>query len=57
VAVDLGVFYQGSPEVTLTQSSGAVSAADLAQEEKNLEDDLAVFKFYPVVTFGLFYRF
>ena len=57
VAVDVGVFYQGKPDVTLTQSLGAVSAADLALEERNLEDELDVFQFYPVATIGLFFRF
>ncbi|MEC4672683.1 MAG: hypothetical protein VST68_00710 [Nitrospirota bacterium] len=57
IAVDVGVFYQGKPEVTLTQSLGAVSAADLALEEQNLEDELDVFQFYPVATIGLFFRF
>ncbi len=57
VAVDVGVFYQGEPDVTLTQSGSAVSAADLAQEERNLEDEFDVFQFYPVATIGLFFRF
>ena len=59
IAVDVGVFYQGMPDVTLTQSGGtvSVSAADLALEERNLEDALDVFQFYPVATIGLFFRF
>ena len=59
ISLDIGVFYQGEPDVTLTQSGGlvAVSAADLALEEKQLEDELDDFKFYPVATLGLHYRF
>jgi hypothetical protein len=59
ISLDVGVYYQGEPEVTLTQVGGtlAVSAADLAAEEKQLEDELDDFEFYPVATLGLHYRF
>ncbi len=59
VSLDLGVFYQGTPDVTLNQTGGvvAVSQADLDAEEKNLEDDLDDFEFYPVATIGIHFRF
>ena len=57
LSLDIGVFYQGSPDVTLTESTGSVSAADLALEAQQIEDDLSDFEFYPVVTFGVHIRF
>ena len=56
-SLDIGAFYQGSPDVLLTDSSGLVPAADLAIEQAQLEDDLSGFKFYPVVTLGIHIRF
>lgn len=57
LSLDVGVFYQGSPDVTLTESTGTVSAADLAAEAAQIEDDLGDFEFYPVVTLGVHIRF
>ena len=56
-SLDIGAFYQGSPNVFLTDSSGLVPAADLAIEQAQIEDDLSGFKFYPVVTLGIHIRF
>ena len=56
-AADVGVYYQGEPSVTLTQSGTAVSAADLAQEEQSLRNALNDLTFYPVATVGVFFRF
>ncbi len=56
-SLDIGAFYQGSPDVFLTDSSGLVPAADLAIEAAQLEDDLSGFKFYPVITVGIHIRF
>jgi len=58
---DLGVMYQGSPEVELT-ANGTLAGnpafqAELAKEEKNIQDDLDDFKFYPVISVGFSYRF
>ena len=58
---ELGVMYQDSPDVDLSVS-GSVSSDqaflnDLAKEEKNLQDDLDSFKYYPVIAVGLNYRF
>lgn len=59
--VDLGVLFQGSPEVTLAATGTAASSgsfqSDLRREEQELEDDLDSFKTYPVVSFGVSYRF
>ena len=56
-SLDIGAFYQGSPDVLLTDSSGLVPVADLALEQAQLEDDLSGFKFYPVITLGIHIRF
>lgn len=56
-SLDIGAFYQGSPNVFLTDSSGLVPAGDLAIEQAQLEDDLSGFKFYPVITVGIHIRF
>lgn len=61
LSVDLGVAYQGSPDVELA-ASGPISVdpgfqADLAAEQKALADDLEDYKYYPVVAVGFNYRF
>ena len=56
-SLDIGAFYQGSPDVILTESTGSVSAADLAIEAQQIEDDLSDLKFFPVVTVGIHVRF
>jgi hypothetical protein len=53
---ELGVVFQGSPNVKLNASAG-VSQSDLDKEERELRDELAEFKHYPVVTFGFGYKF
>ncbi len=57
LSIDLGAFYQGSPDVVLTESSGTVSPFDLAVEAAQIEEDLSGFKFYPVLTIGIHIRF
>lgn len=56
---EAGAMYQGAPEVSLSCSGAACAGAedDLAKEEKNLEDDLDGFKWYPQVAFGVSYSF
>lgn len=61
-SADLGVLFQGSPRVDLTSTGGTLSndptfLAEVAKEEAQLESDLSNFKYYPVVTLGLGYRF
>lgn len=56
-SLDIGAFYQGSPNVVLTESTATVSAADLAAEAAQIEDDLSDLKFFPVITVGIHIRF
>ncbi len=58
---DVGVMFQGVPEISLT-ADGAVSKIpafqrDLAQEEKNVQDEADKFQFYPVISAGISYQF
>ncbi len=58
--VDLGIMYQGSGNVTLTPTgvnAGLVDPADIALEEQRFEDDIKNYKYYPVLSFGVSYRF
>ncbi|MCZ6512636.1 MAG: hypothetical protein O6857_01770 [Nitrospinae bacterium] len=57
LSIDLGAYYQGSPTVILTESTGSVLPADLAAEAAQLEQDLSNFKFFPVLTIGIHIRF
>jgi hypothetical protein len=52
---DIGVLYQGSPDVTLRSS--AVSQADLDNEAAQAEDALKNYKWFPVLSFSLGYKF
>jgi opacity protein-like surface antigen len=62
---DLGMLYQREPNVGLTVVCGAALTApqctqlrnDVAAEAVSLQDELKDFKFYPVVSFGIGYRF
>ena len=58
---DLGIVFQGSPDADLAATGPIASdptfQADLAREEENLEDDLDFFKYYPVISFGISYKF
>ena len=66
---DLGVLYQGKADVTLTPVfastspipsipiAQAVLNAELRKEEADIEDDLADYQYYPVLSLGLTYRF
>ena len=61
VVVETGVVFQGSPDVTLgangTLSGDPGFQADLRREELNVEDDAHQFKYYPVFSFGISYKF
>jgi len=72
VGFDLGVMYQGSPDISLSAegtysevgnpgNSGTVDSAtfqdDLRREEANLEKELEDYKYYPVLAVTLVYRF
>lgn len=62
---DLGVFYQGEPNVGLTAVCGVGVPAgtctqiqnDVAAEQASLQEEVSDYKFYPVVSFGIGYRF
>lgn len=61
LALDLGVMFQGSPDVDLDANGARASdddfLANLKKEEESLEDDIEIFKYYPVVMLGLTYKF
>ncbi len=58
VIVQGGVLYQGDPDVTLRQTSGpAISQSDLDAAARDIEDELDILRFYPVISIGLTYRF
>ncbi len=52
---ELGVAYTGSPDVTLSTSSGLVPQQDLNAEAQQIED--GAWKFYPIVKVSLNYSF
>jgi len=58
---DLGVAFTDSPDVALsangTLASDPAFQANLAKERDEIEDDLEPFKFYPVISLGIYYRF
>ena len=58
---DLGIAYQGSPDVSLsatgTLSNNATFKEELRKEEKALQDDLDNFTIYPVISLGVTYQF
>jgi hypothetical protein len=58
---DVGILFQGSPEVELA-ASGPISndpafLADLAEEEQAIQDELEKFQYYPIIGLGVYYRF
>jgi hypothetical protein len=53
---DLGIAFSGSLDAKLS-ATGTVLPADLAKEEDEIQDELDAFKFYPVLSMGLFIRF
>jgi hypothetical protein len=59
-AFDLGVLFQ-DPTVTITPSASCQADPDCsdqaAQEEAELNDDVKDFDLYPVISFGLSYKF
>ncbi len=61
LTLELGVLFQGSPKVDLSAdgplSGNPIFQRDLAKEEEKLKDDLDSFKFYPVISVGVTYRF
>jgi hypothetical protein len=58
---DIGVLFQGSPDVELTASGLLANSpafqADLAEEQRAIEDELEKFQYYPIIGLGIYYRF
>lgn len=62
---DIGVLFQGSPDARLNVNCGpAVPApecarlkSDVQEEERELQDDADDYKFWPVISLGVAYRF
>ena len=63
LAVDVGAFYQGEPEVSLTAEPLIPILVpdeffeDLEEERREIEEDVSGYTVYPVVSIGLSYRF
>jgi uncharacterized protein (DUF2062 family) len=51
---DLGTFFQGGPKASMTATKLLTPSAS---QSGILEDDLKALKFYPVLSFGLYYKF
>ena len=63
LAVDVGAFYQGEPEVSLTASPTIPILVppeffeDLEAERREIEEDVSDYTVYPVISLGVSYRF
>jgi len=61
-SLDLGILFQDSPDIELNSTGGTLSGdpalqAALQEEEAELEDDVDKYDLYPVVSFGVSWRF
>lgn len=61
IAFDLGIMYQGSPDVSLsangTLANNAAFKDDIQREINNLEGDIDDYDYYPVISIAVTYRF
>ncbi|NTW69450.1 MAG: hypothetical protein HGB23_06305 [Chlorobiaceae bacterium] len=61
IAFDLGVMFQGKPNVSLAASgpiaTNATFITNLANEVADLEDKIKNLQYYPVISLGLAYKF
>jgi hypothetical protein len=57
IGAELGAMYTGSPKISLSSDSTIISAADIEEERRQAEDDIKAFKFYPVLSVGIKYKF
>lgn len=48
-----GVLFQGSPSVSLRETSGAISAGGLTVEAVQMQNEASSFEYYPVLSMGL----
>jgi hypothetical protein len=60
--LDVGALYQGRPKLTLSTNSSFCNTdptcqANLAAEQREAEEDLRSYRWYPVVSVGAVYRF
>ena len=60
--VDLGVVFTGTARVALTSTGGTLSndaafLTEVRREEGNVRNDLETYKYYPVASLGLSYKF
>jgi hypothetical protein len=55
--LDVGVMDQGAGEVSMGSSTGLVADSDLRLEEEEIEDDIADYDLWPVIAFGISFRF
>ena len=60
--IDAGVMFQGKPKVRSLVASGPIATnaafqTQLANERREIEDDIDNFKLYPILQLGLGYRF
>jgi hypothetical protein len=53
---DIGVLFQGKPKSTVSTTS-AVTAADLATAQNDLDNSLKNFRYYPVISVAIGYAF
>ena len=53
---DMGTMYQGGARVDLS-ATGLLEPSAAPDQEEQLEDNLSWFKWYPVVSFGIVYKF
>jgi hypothetical protein len=61
-STDLGVLFQGSPRTSLSSTGCNLPdcsqlKADIAAENRKLEDEVSSFKAYPVIRVGISYKF
>lgn len=60
LAIDLGIAFQGSPQVELGATGQLANTQDfvneLNREENDLQDSLDGFKYYPVISIGLSFK-
>jgi hypothetical protein len=58
---DFGVAFLGTPEVSLRAAGPLASdpafRRGLAEEQSRIEDDMSDFRFYPIISISLYYRF
>lgn len=53
---DLGTMYMGSPDITMDADKDSMIYPS-TEQDKDIEEDLADLKFYPVMSFGVSYNF